>query len=159
VVSPYLDMVSAWYGAIRPGASAGDINDLVLNSTGGRVDGIALNPGHHIHVDEWVSSPFEQGSTIALASGMMLQMDIIPVIRDGGFGTNAEDGIILADGPLRDAIARAAPDLWAAITRRRKYMRESIGFELDDSVLPLSDIQGWLPPLLMAPGFAMTRVA
>jgi hypothetical protein len=40
--------------------------------------GIFLNPGHQIHLDEWVNSPVGPRSDIELASGMAMQVDIIP---------------------------------------------------------------------------------
>ena len=56
----------------------------------------ALNPGHYLHLDEWVHSPFAPGSAVVLDSGMVLQMDIIPVSRGPFACTNAEDGVALA---------------------------------------------------------------
>lgn len=111
VVGPYLDMVAAWYEGVKVGAVAGDVHASVTRRISGRIAGFALNPGHHIHVDEWVSSPFEAGSDVVLTSGMMMQLDIIPVVEKGGFGTNAEDGVVLADADLRAALELASPAL------------------------------------------------
>lgn len=158
VVSPYLDMVAAWYEGVRVGAVAGEVHDAVLAQKSGRIERILLNPGHHIHVEEWVSSPFVAGSDIALASGMMIQMDIIPVVARG-FGSNCEDGVYLADAGLRAALERAAPEFWAATQARRRYMEKVVGIRLDDSVLPLSDIQAWVAPLMLSPDLVMTRQA
>ena len=83
---------------------------------------------------------------------MALQMDIIPVTRDGRFGANAEDGVILADAGLRAALARDYPEVWARMQARRRFAIETIGIRLADEVLPLSDILGWVPPYLMDPG-------
>ena len=129
-----------------------------MDNLGGRIERPALNPGHHIHVDEWVSSPFFENSEIELKSGMMMQMDIIPVVQNGGFGANAEDGIVLADAELRGQLQRMEPQFMQRVENRRNYMKEQIGIALDESVLPLSDIQGWVPPLLLNPGLAMRRV-
>ena len=63
--------------------------------------GIYLNPGHLIHLDEWMSSPFYAGSEIPVASGMAIQVDVIPQ-SSLYFSTRMEDGIVVADsGPER----------------------------------------------------------
>ena len=59
--------------------------------------GIGLNPGHLIHLDEWVHSPIRKGSAMKLASGMALQCDIIPATGTAYFTSNIEDGIALAE--------------------------------------------------------------
>ena len=46
-----------------------------------------------------------------IASGMMLQLDIIPRVPGYG-GAGAEDGIAVADNALRDEIANQYPDTW-----------------------------------------------
>ncbi len=54
--------------------------------------GIGLNPGHLIHLDEWVHSPVKKNSKMKLASGMALQCDIIPATGTPYFMSNIEDG-------------------------------------------------------------------
>jgi hypothetical protein len=105
----------------------------------------AVNPGHYIHLDEWVHSPFCAGSDIGLRSGLALQMDIIPV-SEGPFCANAEDGVVLADEALRAELADRHPACWSRMLARRRFMRDVIGIDLDESVLPLGNIPGWLPP-------------
>lgn len=152
VLTPYFAAVVAWYEGLAIGARAGDIVDAVENELAGGIERYALNPGHLIHLDEWLSSPFTTGSDIRLRSGMALQMDIIPVTRDGRFGANAEDGVVLADAELRGALARDYPDVWQRVQARRRFATEVIGLRLAEEVLPLSDILGWVPPYLMDPG-------
>ena len=71
--------------------------------------GIFLNPGHQLHLDEWVNSPIGPGSTVELRSGMTLQSDIIPATGTDYFTTNVEDGVALADATLRDALRARYP--------------------------------------------------
>ena len=118
--------------------------------------GIFLNPGHQIGLDEWVNSPFAAGSTIELRSGMAFQADVIPATGTDYFTTNIEDGVALADGSLRAAFAAAYPAAWARIEARRRFMRESLGIELHDDVLPLSNLAAHLPPFVLRPDRAMT---
>ena len=42
-------------------------------------------------------------------------------------------------------LAQGFPDLWKRVQARRSFMRDVLGINLDDSVLPLSNTAGWLP--------------
>jgi hypothetical protein len=117
--------------------------------------GIGLNPGHLIHLDEWMHSPIRKGSTLKLASGMALQCDIIPATGTPYFTSNIEDGVALADEPLRRAFASKYPEGWTRIEARRTFMVETLGIRLRPEVLPFSNMAGWLPPFWLAPDKAM----
>jgi hypothetical protein len=119
---------------------------------------VSLNPGHLIHLDEWVSSPIYRGSTQRLRSGMALQVDVIPATNSPYHTTNIEDGIALADRALREAFERQYPEAWERIQRRRTFMREVLGIKLKPEVLPFSNIPAYLPPFWLSPRQAM-RVA
>ncbi len=120
--------------------------------------GIGLNPGHLIHLDEWVHSPVKRDSTQKFASGMAIQCDIIPATGTDYFMSNIEDGIALADEDLRHAMQAQYPESWARITARRSFMARSLGISLKPEILPFSNIAGWLPPFWMSPQLAMTRL-
>ena len=156
LVGPYFEAVAEWYGALRIGQTGGVFQEIVDRHLGDPFFGIFLNPGHQIHLDEWVNSPISPGSTIELRSGMAFQVDIIPATGTDWFTTNIEDGIALADEGLRAAFAAAYPDAWRRIEARRRFMRESLGIDLHADVLPFSNIPAWLPPFLLDPGRAMT---
>ena len=98
----------------------GALQAIVDRHLGDPFFGIFLNPGHQLHLDEWVNSPVFPGSTIELRSGMALQCDIIPATGTPYFTTNIEDGVALADESLRAAFAAAYPDAWARIQARRR---------------------------------------
>jgi hypothetical protein len=87
---------------------------------------------------------------------MVFQVDIIPATGTPYFTTNIEDGVALADAPLRDALASAYPDAWSRIVARRAFMTDQLGIDLHPDVLPLSNIPAYLPPYLLRPGLAMT---
>jgi hypothetical protein len=87
---------------------------------------------------------------------MAMQVDIIPATGTEYFTTNIEDGIALADGTLRRELAMRDPDAWHRIQRRRAFMREALGIELHEDVLPLSNTPAWLPPFLLDTRRAMT---
>jgi hypothetical protein len=156
LVGPYFEAVAAWYGALRIGQTGGVLHEIVSSHLGDPFFGIFLNPGHQIHLDEWVNSPVTPGSGIELRSGMALQVDIIPATGTDYFTTNIEDGIALADDTLRAAFAERYPAAWDRIQRRRRFMSEVLGIELHPDVLPFSNIPAWLPPFLLRPDRAMT---
>jgi hypothetical protein len=146
----YFGVVAAWYRQLRVGASAGDVVAAVEAKRDDSLYRFAVNPGHYIHLDEWLHSPFAPGSRIALRSGMAIQMDIIPVSKGPFCCVNAEDGVVLADDSLRSALAAGVPACWQRIQARRAFMADAIGIRLHESVLPLSNIPAWLPPYALA---------
>ena len=155
LVRPYFETVAEWYGALHVGQTGGVLFDIVNGGLGDPFFGIFLNPGHQIHLDEWVNSPVAPGSTIELRSGMAMQVDIIPATGTEYFTTNIEDGIALADEGLRAAFAAAYPQAWGRIQARRRFMEDALGIELHPDVLPFSNIPAWLPPFLLRPDRAM----
>lgn len=156
LVAPYFEAVAEWYRALRVGQLGGALHDIVERHLGDPFYGIFLNPGHLLHLDEWVASPIGPGSAIRLRSGMALQCDIIPATGTDYFTTNIEDGVVLADEALREELAGRDPAMWARVSARRAFMRDALGIELHADVLPLSNIPAWLPPFLLDTGRAMT---
>jgi Xaa-Pro aminopeptidase len=156
LVGPYFEAVAEWYGAMRIGQRAGVLHEIVARRLGDPFFGIFLNPGHQIHLDEWVNSPFSPGSEVELQSGMAFQVDVIPATGTDYFTTNIEDGIALADESLRAALATAYPDAWARIGARRRFMSEALGIDLHPDVLPFSNLPAYLPPFVLRPDRAMT---
>jgi Xaa-Pro aminopeptidase len=150
-VTNYFGVVAAWYRSVKVGAVAGEVFEAAESARDARLYSFAVNPGHYLHLDEWVHSPFARGSTTVLRSGMALQMDIIPISQGPFCYTNAEDGIVLADETLRADIAQHYPSCWRRMRARRDFMQDVLGIRLDESVLPLSNTEGWLPPFGLAP--------
>ncbi len=155
LVAPYFEAVAEWYGALHVGQVGGALQEIVDRHLGDPFFGIFLNPGHQLHLDEWVNSPVFAGSTIELRSGTALQCDIIPATGTPYFTTNIEDGLALADESLRAAFAAGFPDAWARIDARRAFMEDVLGIELHPDVLPFSNLAALLPPFLLRPDRAM----
>jgi hypothetical protein len=155
LVGPYFEAVAEWYGALHVGQAGGVLEEIIARRLGDPFFGIFLNPGHQIHLDEWVNSPMTPGSTTELRSGMYLQVDIIPATGTEYFTTNIEDGVALADEALRAAFAAAFPAAWRRVQARRRFMAGALGIELHPDVLPFSNIPAYLPPFLLAPDRAM----
>jgi Xaa-Pro aminopeptidase len=156
LVGPYFETIAEWYGALRIGQTGGALHEIVARRLGDPFFGIFLNPGHQLHLDEWVNSPISPGSAVELRSGMAFQVDVIPATGTDYFTTNIEDGIALADEALRNDMAARFPDAWARIAARRRFMAEALGIELHPDVLPFSNIPAYLPPFLLRPDRAMT---
>jgi hypothetical protein len=159
VAKPYFAAAAAWWESLAIGASAGEIAETVIGLLKPAGLGPALNPGHLIHLDEWVNSPFFIGSPHRLRSGMALQCDIIPTPPAPYAPSNVEDGLALADEPLRAELARKHPASWARIEQRRRFMAESLGLRLRPEVLPFSNWPAVLTPYLLEPGLALRMAA
>lgn len=156
LVRPYFETVAEWYGALHIGQKGKVLQEIVDRRLGDPFFGIFLNPGHQIHLDEWVNSPIAPGSEIELRSGMAMQVDIIPATGTRYFTTNIEDGIALADASLRNEFATRYPDAWRRIEARRRFMGDTLGIELHPDVLPFSNIPAYLPPFILRPDRVMT---
>ena len=156
LVAPYFEAVADWYRALHVGQTGGELHRIVERHLGDPFFGVRLNPGHQLHLDEWVNSPVFPGSRVELRSGMALQCDIIPATGTPYFTTNVEDGVAVADATLRADLAAACPGAWDRIQARRRFMADVLGIELHPDVLPLSNLAGYLPPFLLRPDRAMT---
>jgi Xaa-Pro aminopeptidase len=146
IVAPYWSAIATWYSSVGIGAKGGAIHDAVLEALGDAPFRPALNPGHQVSFEEWMHSPVRPGSDEAIASGMAFQCDIIPSPLPAGRALNCEDTVAFADEALRAELARDHPELWARVERRQAFMRDELGIELGDDVLPLSDSVAYLAP-------------
>ncbi len=147
---PYVAAMSQWCGLMRPGVAGGEVWRQMQAALPFAVFGVVLNPGHLIGLDEWLSSPISEGSAVALASGMAMQMDVIPGHADYG-STRMEDGYVIADAALRADLAQQYPAVAARVARRQAFMRDVIGMDVPDGLLPLADTCGIVAPFLLAP--------
>lgn len=147
---PYMAAMSHWCALMQPGVPGGDVWTAMQAALPFDVFGVTLNPGHLIGLDEWISSPIYQGSTEPLASGMAMQMDIIPDHPHYG-STRMEDGYVIADAALRAALGAQYPQVMARCAARADFMRDMIGLTVPECLLPLADTCGILAPYLMNP--------
>ena len=149
-VEPYVTAMSQWCTMMRPGVSGGYVWRHMMAALPEKLFGVTLNPGHLIGLDEWISSPIREGSTDALASGMAMQMDVIPGHAVYG-STRMEDGYVIADEGLRGDLAARFPNVARRCEARSRFMREVIGMEVPETLLPLSDTCGIVAPFLLDP--------
>lgn len=145
---PYYAAVASWYENMKIGVCGGDIYNMIQEIFPAKEFGWILNPGHLCSNEEWQSSPFYAGSTCAIKSGMILQMDIIPA-RDGYDAPNCEDGVCIADETLRAELQKKYPDVFARMQARRNYMIEELGICLPNEVLPMSNLAAQFRPYVL----------
>lgn len=148
VAIPYYRAVIAWLEHMQVGVKGREIYALIEKVLPKNEYHWHLNPGHLVADEEWLCSPIYPASEIALKSGMLLQIDIIPS-RKGYAGASIEDTIAIADRALRSQIATLYPALWQRIAARRRYIRDVLNIELHEDVLPLSNTVGYLRPYLL----------
>ena len=149
-VQPYVTAMSDWCGLMQPGVLGGAVWQHMRSALPFDLFGVTLNPGHLIGLDEWVSSPIRERSTDAIASGMAMQMDVIPG-HPVYSSTRMEDGYVIADAALRAALARDFPEVAARCEARARFMREVIGMKVPETLLPLADTCGIVAPFLFDP--------
>ncbi|NUB44723.1 M24 family metallopeptidase [Fertoebacter nigrum] len=147
---PYVAALSDWFGLMRPGVAGGAVWARMRERL--PLDGfnVTLNPGHLIGLDEWVSSPIYPGSDLPLRTGMAMQCDVIPAHPVYG-STRMEDGYAIADAELRADLVARFPAVAARCAARAGFMRDVIGLDVPDSLLPLADTCGIVAPFLLAP--------
>jgi Metallopeptidase family M24 len=143
---PYWRAMATWYGSLEVGAPGGDIFQTITELLAGEAFASSLNPGHLIHYEEWLDSPIRAGSTDPIASGMVIQSDIIPTGIRPGWTANCEDTVAIGDAKLRSEIESRHPELWSRITARRAFMRDRLGIDVRDEVLPLTPTPAYFPP-------------
>ncbi len=147
---PYFAALAAWYESLSVGASCSESFEAVRSVFGTLADfGVSLNPGHCIATDEWTNSPFYEGSPHRLASGSYIQSDVIASRQDPVCLAIMEDGLVVADLSMRDALQKEYPDVAKRIQMRREQVRTVIGIDLDEDVLPLSNCQAVFHPFLL----------
>src|SRR5581483_7155958 len=133
-----------WFGLMKLGTPGHAVYDLIQHRLPFDKFGVYLNPGHLIHLDEWMSSPFYAASEVPVSSGMAIQVDVIPQSATY-FSTRMEDGIVIADGELRAELKNSAPDCYNRCQNRRSFMSDVLGIELPEEVLPLSNTCAIVP--------------
>lgn len=115
-----------------------------------------MNPGHYTADEEWMSSPFYEGSEAVIQSGQLLQIDMIPSVP-GYTGASCEEPIAIADEALRNELSQQYPEVWERIEARKNYIKEVIGIKLSNDILPLSDTVAFYTPFFLNKTLAYTK--
>lgn len=154
---PYFACAAEWYETIGIGVEGAALDALARKHLGDPFFNLVLNPGHLIHLDEWMNTPVYPGSKETLKSGQAIQCDIIPAVGPPYHTVNIEDGIALLDelgrAELRDKFSGVADRIEA----RRAFMGDVLGIRLKPEVMPLSNLAAALPPFLLAPSRLLAK--
>jgi hypothetical protein len=67
-----------------------------------------------------------------------------------------EDGVVIADADLRREIETRYPECYGRCQARRAFMQNTLGFDLPEEILPLSNIPGLVPPYFLNPNQVFT---
>lgn len=143
---PYFKVMAIWYETVAIGVTGKHVVEKIQREVPEFKNlGISFNFGHLSHSEEWTDGLFTLTKGIPLRSGMLIQCDII-ANPPGLPGVHIEDGLALADEKLRAELAEKHPESWARIEQRRTMMKEVLGIDISDDILPFSDIQGAFHP-------------
>lgn len=156
VAKPYFNAVITWLEKIELGMTGGQLYQIIEDVLPKATYHWHLNPGHLTADEEWLSSPVKENSPVALTSGMLLQIDIIPAVS-GFAGASCENGIALADSSLRQELAANYPTVWQRIKARQEYIRQTLNIALPDHVLPLSSGVAFYTPFFLAKDLAFVK--
>lgn len=157
VAKPYFNAVVHWLENIHIGMKGRELYDSIENVLPKEKYGWTLNPGHLCADEEWLSSPVYPESEEVLKSGMLFQIDIIPSVSGFG-GISCESGVMIADKELRDSIANEYPEIWNRIVKRQEYMRNELGIQISDEILPTSMATAYCKPWLLNKEMAFKSV-
>lgn len=155
---PYFRALKLWYESLSLEANTNKIYTEVIDILGDKKFGVTLNPGHQIHLEEWINSPFREDVTFTLESGMVLQCDIIAFPGKPFGGIHVEDTVAIADSRFRDCLRLEYNETWERIKIRQDMMRNILGIHICEDVLPLSNIQAVLHPFLLNPEYIICDV-
>ncbi|MBT2732293.1 M24 family metallopeptidase [Carnobacterium sp. ISL-102] len=156
VGKPYFKAYATWLETIAVGISGDEFYTKIQEVFPSEIYGWSLNPGHYTADEEWLSSPFYKGSEAVIKSGQLLQIDMIPSVP-GYTGASCEEPIALADKTLRTELSQQYPEVWERIETRRTYIKEVIGIQLSDDILPLSDTVAFYTPFFLNKTLAYTK--
>ncbi len=148
VVFPYFSAYKWWLDNLSIGKKGGEFYQEFSEFYPQATYGWHLCPGHLVADEEWLSSPFYQESDAVVQSGNIYQVDFIPS-QAGHNGVSAESTIAIADADLRARIQADQPELWARIQARKAYLRDKLGLDLSEELLPLASTFAYYRPFLL----------
>ena len=148
IAMPYFHAYTTWMKEIRIGMTGGELYDTIEQVLPKSQYHWHLCPGHLVAEEEWLSSPVYEGSREPLKSGMLFQIDIIPSVS-GMSGISAESTVVLADETLKQQIRDEYPQMWERMQERIRYIKEVLGIELSEDLLPMCSTVAYLRPFLL----------
>ncbi len=156
MVVPYFETYLHWLDNLTIGKDAGEFYREFEEVFPPEIHGWELCPGHLGANEEWMSSPFYDGSDATVKSGMLFQVDFIPISKTHN-GVSAESTIAIADEALRKELEKDYPELWARVLERRRYLKEELNIELSEDILPFASTLAYYRPFMLNKDVAMVR--
>ena len=141
--------MAAWYESAKIGVSCGEVYSAVYRHISREEHGITLNPGHSTGTEEWLNSAFFPGSSHRISDGEFVQVDIIASGSNPVRTSICEDAVVFAGERLRAQLREQFPDVYARILARQKAMREILGIQISDDLLPMSNLNGVCYPFML----------
>lgn len=141
--------MAAWYESAKIGVCCGDVYKAVYRHISHEEHGITLNPGHSTGTEEWLNSAFCPGSSHKISDGEFVQVDIIASGSNPVRTSICEDAVVFAGERLRAQLREQFPDVYARILARQKAMREVLGIQISDELLPMSNLNGVYYPFML----------
>lgn len=148
VVKPYFNAYVQWLQNVSVGKKGLEIYDLIESVLPKKDYHWSLCPGHLVADEEWLSSPIYSGSQEVLKSGMIFQIDIIPSIS-GYQGTSAESTVLLLSEEDQERLSKTYPKLYRKMVNRKQYIKNNLGIELNNDLLPMGSTLAYLRPFLL----------
>lgn len=156
VAIPYFNAYTDWLETIYVGMSGGELFDRIDKILPREKYGWSLCPGHLTAEEEWMCSPIYENSKEILRSGMILQIDIIPSVT-GYNGCCAESTVLLADDYLKEELRQKEKTLWDRMQNRIRYLKEELGINVSDNILPMCSTVAYLRPYLLNKNKALVK--
>lgn len=148
VAMPYFEAYCLWLESLKIGMLGKEMYTLIEENYSKEDHHWYLNPGHLTANEEWLSTMMYPNSEETVFSGNLFQVDIIPYIPNYP-GASAESTICIADELLRKEIQTEYPELYQRFMKRQKYLREVLGIQISDDILPMASTVGYMRPLML----------
>jgi hypothetical protein len=152
---PYWRAVVAWWESVRIGVTGGEIHDRLTELCVTQGFRPALGTGHLMDWEDWPNTPFRHGSTDAICSGMLMAADIFADTNGPQRIFHCEDTLAVADDGLRAELAERHPSMWERVSARQRFMRERLGIQVADELLPFVVAPAYLPIFWLEPDRAL----
>jgi hypothetical protein len=159
VAIPYWRTIVAWFETVRVGVSGGDVYRTLAEFCREQGFRPALGTGHLQDWEDWPNTPIRCGSSDVIKSGMLFASDIFSDANGPQRIAHCEDTVAVADQDLRAELTERHPKVWGRISARRRFMRELLGIQVPDDLLPFSVAPAYFPPFWLAPDMAVRMLA
>lgn len=148
----YWKAISQWLETARVNASCAELYDSVMGLIGGEEYGVTLNTTHYTGTDEWVNSPMFKNSPYFIMDGSHIQVDVIANKANPVITAICEDSVVVAGPKLRQELREQYPDVYARIIKRQQVVREVLGIQIHDDLMPMSNLSFVYYPYMLNTG-------